>query len=532
MIPCPSLLGTTMRTCFLIMVSVTLLAASALLRATPQEESVKVRLRLIDATTGKAVGGIVRILSEKAGKPLALPGLYDRSRGLDRSAAEAGWHVVPATGAETTLPRGTLRAEAVSGLETAHAQETIDLRKDAPKEIALKVQYLFRPEEQQLVAGNTHLHLRGKVLEEADEYLRQIPAADGLKVLFISYLERDKDDATYITNRYPVGDLKQFDATGVLINNGEEHRHNFKAYGQGYGHVMFLDIKELVKPVSIGSGITGAGFDEPALRDGIDAAHKQGGTVIWCHNTNGYEDVVSALAGRLHALNVFDGSRTGSFEENYYRYLNLGIRLPISTGTDWFMYDFSRVYAKVPGKLTIKSWLEAVKAGRCVATNGPLLSLKVDGREVGDVIDLDKPKTVRIEASGLGRHDLQQLQLILNGKVVKTQPATKEGNHFAARFTHELRIDQPAWLALRIDSKAKNEFDKQLFAHTSPIYVDFAGRRVFDIESATALLRQLEEGHAAIKTQGSFSSPKTGQRVLSLYDESAKELTSQINKRK
>ena len=107
---------------------------------------------------------------------------------------------------------------------------------------------------------------------QADDYLRQLPAADGLKVLFISYLERDKDDRAYVTNSYPVGPLKGFETTGVLVGNGEEHRHNFEAYGQGYGHVMFLDIDRLVKPVSLGPGITGAGDDDRPLRGGIDEA--------------------------------------------------------------------------------------------------------------------------------------------------------------------------------------------------------------------------------------------------------------------
>ncbi len=35
-------------------------------------------------------------------------------------------------------------------------------------------------------------------------------------MLFISYLERHKDDLTYITNRYPVGPVKGFETTGVL----------------------------------------------------------------------------------------------------------------------------------------------------------------------------------------------------------------------------------------------------------------------------------------------------------------------------
>src|SRR5262249_9752474 len=146
---------------------------------------------------------------------------------------------------------------------------------------------------------------------------------------------------------------------------------------------------------------------------------KQGAAVLWCHNTSGYEDVPSALAGRFDALNVFDGSRGGSYEDRYYRYLDIGLRLPISTGTAWFLYDFSRVYARVEGELTIESWLKALKAGRNVATNGPLLRLSVDGKPIGDVLKLDEEKTVRVEAEGVGRHAFERLQLVHNGKVVQ-----------------------------------------------------------------------------------------------------------------
>lgn len=47
----------------------------------------------------------------------------------------------------------------------------------------------------------------------------------------------------------------------------------------------------------------------------------------------------SALAGRFDALNVFDGSRGGTDEERNHRSLDIGLRLPISTGTDRFLSD-------------------------------------------------------------------------------------------------------------------------------------------------------------------------------------------------
>src|SRR5690606_36367703 len=115
-------------------------------------------------------------------------------------------------------------------------------------------------------------------------------------------------------------------------------------------------------------------------------------------------------------------SRRGTFAENYYRYLDVGIPMAISTGTDWFQYDFSRVYAQVEGKLTVPSWLDAVKKGRCQATNSTLLSLKVNGQPIGSTIRLDTPQTVTIEASALGRHDFQKLQFVHNGSVIHVVP--------------------------------------------------------------------------------------------------------------
>ncbi|MSR55549.1 MAG: hypothetical protein EXS09_20035 [Gemmataceae bacterium] len=493
--------------------------------------AVSVELKLLDAGTGKPIAGIVRVFKVFETKPLVLSGLYDRMRGLNKEADRLGWQVVSSSGNTVSLPRTKLRIEAVSGLESNRASREIDLTEKPPKEISLTLTTILHPEKAGLVAGNTHLHLMNLKADDAEEYLKQIPAADRLKVLFLSYLERAKDDATYITNRYPVGDLKQFDVTGVLVNNGEEHRHNFASHGQGYGHVMFLNLKQLYKPVSLGPGITGSGTDDQPLRLGIEDARKQGGTIIWCHNTFGSEDIPNALANRLDALNVFDGSRSGTFEEGYYRYLNLGMRMPISTGTDWFLYDFARVYAKVAGKLTIASWLEALKAGRCQATNGPLLSLTVDGKDIGEVMNLAGPMKVNVELTATGRHDFQRLELVRNGRVIHFAAAKLKDGVWSAKIQQEIRIEEPSWLAGRIESSTKNEFDRQLFAHTSPIYLDFAGKRVFDIEAARNMQKQMEEARDEIRTRGKFNDDASRDKILEIYSEAAKEIAHRINQR-
>jgi hypothetical protein len=294
---------------------------------------------------------------------------------------------------------------------------------------------------------------------------------------------------------------------------------------------MFLDINRLVQPVSLGPGITGAGNDDRPLRDGIDDARRQSGTVIWCHNTFGYEATPNAVTGRLDALNVHDGSRHGSYEDRYYPFLNVGLRVPISTGTDWFLYDFARVYARVPDKLTLANWLAALRAGRCVATNGPLLTLTVDGRDIGDVLNLDKPRTVRIEATGLGRHDFESLQLVCNGKVLATQKAEKSDGGYAARLVREVRLNEPAWFAVRIDAMTKNELGHRLYAHSSPVYVDLAGKRVLDPEAVKTLQRQLGEAREAIAQRGQFSTPAAREKVLSLYTQAEKDLLERLKER-
>jgi hypothetical protein len=514
----------------LALVCASLLAVCGWFSVRGQDEPIARTLRLVDFATKQPRPGIVRLRGAD-GKFVPIRGALPRLLGVKVPAEFDGWHVVPPQGLEIAVPPGRYQGEALAGLETLAGTFEWSVNRNVGDELKVALAPCFDPTKHRLVAGNTHLHLMKITKAQAEQYLRQVPLADNLRVMFISYLERFKDDAGYITNTYPIGALPELSKTGVLMSNGQEHRHNIGGYGEGYGHVMFLGIDKLVKPVSLGPGITGAGFDDRPLRPGIDEARGQGGTIIWCHNAFGTEDVPSAIIGRLDALNVFDGSRRGGFDETYYRFLNIGLRLPISTGTDWFLYDFARVYAKVDGPLTIKSWLDALKAGRNVITNGPLVTLTVDGKECGAVLDLKEPRKLMVVADAVGRHDFTELQLIHNGKVVRTVKAKRDGSPFTARLETELRIDAPGWLAARIDSTTKNELGHVLFAHTSPIHIDYAGKRTFDVASAEALLKQVEDGQALVAGQGKFSSDAAKAQLLRLYDDAAAELRKRLERR-
>src|SRR5262249_23779907 len=146
------------RSFFLGSASLLLVFLCALLGAGP-ERTVKVHVRLVDAATGKDRAGIVRVIPDKETKAMGLHGLLDRFQGLKVPQDIWGWHVLPAAEARLTLPRGKIRLEALSGLETALASKELDLSKDPPQKITIKLDAIFLPEKDNLASGNTHLHL-------------------------------------------------------------------------------------------------------------------------------------------------------------------------------------------------------------------------------------------------------------------------------------------------------------------------------------------------------------------------------------
>ncbi len=492
----------------------------------------RVRITLVDASSGKPVPGVLRARAAGQAKALPLESLLRRGQGLEENKDPAGalypildWYTLPSD-TEITLPRKKILLEAFSGLESELARVDLDLRESAPETVAVPIQFFSQVSQNRWFGGNTHLHLRNLDAEGARRYLSEIPYVDRLDILFISYLERGiwpskprkqaRDDESYITNRYPIGELGRFRSRGPILSNGEEHRNNLPER-TGFGHVMLLGIQELIKPVSIGPQIEGAGSDGTPLQEGILEARRQGGTSIWCHNEYGWEDVPNFVAGNLDGLNLFDGGGERSTYGTWYQYLNAGLRVPASTGTDWFMYDMARAYVQIGGALSTKSWLGALAAGRSFITNGPLLEFEVEGKGVGSVVPLSKPGRVRVAGVAKGRQRFGRLELVQNGKIVGQVEATREEGHFRADLELEVQIDEPSWLALRTEGSGNSYYGWPLFSHTSATYVSIEGRMPRSSEAQNALIQEMENALADIQQKAIFFSAEERERVLGVY---------------
>lgn len=491
------------------------------LRKLPQ---CRVTLRVLEFGGDEPVAANIRVLDVESGKAVPLSGEIHRAN---------NWYSVDA-GAVISLPQMKLTLQAIRGPETERTQVTLDLRGKATFAAEVSIRRFYDAKFRGLRSANTHLHLMNLTHEEALRYLRVVPQCDDLDLVFLSHLRRIPDERTYISNRiveesFAGGSLKRLSRHGALYINGEEHRHNFGRGGEGFGHVMLLDLQKLIRPVSIGPGIMREGTDGLPLQRGIQEARKDGATVVWCHNSFGHEDLPNWLAGLIHAQNIFDGGSHGSYQDTFYRYLNLGMKVPFSTGTDWFVYDFARVYVPLDADMTSEAWLKQLRDGRSFITNGPFLELVAERGNVGDTIALPGPGRLTFMAKGMGRLDYGGLEIVYNGKVVGRAPATREGGYFFTDKHFAVELPEPGWVALRIPLETTdNEFGRPLFAHTSPIYIEMNNKSVFKHEVAEGMLQEIEGSVKRIDEQAVFANKRERASVMDVYAKATSQLQTML----
>jgi len=509
------------------MLGIAMLAAA--LVAQPQATQCQLRLELVDSKTGRPLSGMIQV-RDAQGQLLPLDGLVNRGQGVESPGPIHDWWALPRP--ETMkLPAAKLQLRAVCGLETEVATTTLDLTGQPKAEHKIALHRIADERRDGYLAGNTHLHLMKLSKPQADRYLGEVPLVDGLEIVFLSYLERAGADLDYTSNKYTLDELHRLSHEHLRFGHGQEHRHNFGSHGEGYGHILLLDIPLIIRPVSIGRGIMREGPDSPPLQAGIDQARRAGGKIIWAHNLYGFEDIPNWITGRVHANNIYDGSHRGTYADTYYRYLNIGLRVPFSTGTDWFIYDFSRVYVQSDTALTPTGWLDRLALGKTYITNGPLLRFTVDDQPIGSLIERSQAGMLKVRGSAVGRADFQRLEVVHNGQVIHQSSSRAEAGHFVAECELELPIEKPSWLALRVPPPSQagktvdpgtpgvNDFGAPLFAHTSPIYVRFAGNDVFDADVARGLIDEMRSDWKQIEKQAEFGGDEQRLQVAHVYEE-------------
>ena len=261
-----------------------------------------------------------------------------------------------------------------------------------------------------------------------------------------------------------------------------------------WGHMTLLNLQHLVEPIFTGFLHTTHPWDVPTNADIADHTHDQGGFVNYTHPAMTPSDPyhgpytakelpVDVALGKVDSIDVM-GSNHEANLPLWYRLLNCGFRIPASAGTDCFLNRIAsrlpgsdRVYVHVDSPFTYQRWIDNLKAGRTFVTNGPMFEFRVDDRGPGASIPLSPGTSVRVRATAASQYPLDRIEVVVNGRAVATVQA--QGDRHTIAIDRSIAIAESGWIALRTSGPPHLDHPgPSLFAHTSPVYLDVAGKPV------------------------------------------------------
>ena len=104
-------------------------------------------------------------------------------------------------------------------------------------------------------------------------------------------------------------------------------------------------------------------------------------------------------------------------------------------------------------------------------------------------------------AAATGCEPIGRLELVLNGEVVAESVGS--GDDLRLELEAEVPITRSSWLAVRAFAPQAHNYR---FAHTSPVYVSYAGQPIASADSADYFDSRITELIAAVHRPGWFAS--------------------------
>ncbi|MDE2665460.1 MAG: CehA/McbA family metallohydrolase [Acidobacteriota bacterium] len=398
-------------------------------------------------------------------------------------------------------PAGKIRISIRRGMEYLPIDEELELEAGQTLRRTFGLKRWAHMEREGWHSGDTHIHM----LDPPSALFEM--QAENLRVGHVLVLEHM--GKIYSAEHFR-GELDPISDSRHLVYYNQEYRN------QTLGHVSLLSLKKLVEPISTGGlavpettvyrysylrpsrkGFPRSGQDgwpDALVLDAMRETHRQGGLVNWAHlRPAQLEFPIDMVFGEIDTADILTHTRLPQTLKLWYALLNCGFRLPATAGTDRIGPEepvgHQRVYVKLDGPLTYPGWMEGLRQGRSFVTNGPMVSLSVDGRGPGDTLTLSKPKILRIQARARSLRPFERLEIVVNGKVAASVPAQDQGRR--AELSLEYPADQGLWIAARCMGGSPEEtsiWTHPLFAHANPVYIDYPGRELAEAESGCYLL--------------------------------------------
>jgi len=481
-----------------------------------------VEVEIVDPAAGEPVPGRVRFraadgryLPPLGHRDEVNPGNYEDTGG-DLILGSSTYAYVPGR-FSIELPPGDVEVEAVGGFDRRPYLARIQVV-PTTRRLAIPLERTIDLHAGRWVTADSHVHFLSP-----STALLQAAAED---VDLVNLLATQWGDLFTNVNDLPWGSM--VDPSGRrLVVVGTENRQNV------LGHLALLGAHRPVQPLASGGAPEGrlAGAASVLLADWADRCRAAGGLVVAAHFPLPYAEIAADIvAGKIEAIEtqaMSPGLDDPAVLE-WYRFLNLGYRLPIVAGTDKMSAEvpigavrtYSHLLADRP--MTFDAWADSVRAGRTFVTSGPVLELKVDGHEPGDVIPMGSAGRLEAEVRVRAAQPvISDLELIVNGRVAAAVQARAGATELSLHESVE--ISAGAWIAAR--SRSTNEiqsaFTTSMAAHTSPVYVEVLDRPLVPEAEDVAVVEQIISGARTwVAELAAVVDPAERSRMVSFLDAS------------
>ncbi|MCP5114804.1 MAG: CehA/McbA family metallohydrolase, partial [bacterium] len=308
---------------------------------------------------------------------------------------------------EVELPEGEIAVKAVHGLEYDVHESKFEISSAGKDTLAIPLKRWSDIQQRGWMAGDTHIHFPNPRTAMTEM------KAEGLNVTNLLVLKggvgdgERPGDGTFKNVEHFDGKLSPLSTGKHFLYANEEFRNHF------LGHLIFLDLKRLIWPVSTGELPENGwgGYALPTHADAAELARRQGALVIWAHfpYPNG-ECPVDVALGKIDAFDILTtgdpfqlhptlqriyrmyGPRVYDMApiDLYYAYLNCGFRIRATSGSDKMSTKVpmgsARTYVDVGPNRNYPGWIEGIRQGRTFISTGPMIEISVDGKGPGEEI--------------------------------------------------------------------------------------------------------------------------------------------------
>ncbi len=454
--------------------------------------------------------------------------------GFDRELSRYELQYFHSSGqSQLELPEGTYSIKVWRGPEHRIEQQTVQVKADTRTAIRIVSRPLDLPRVwNKMVSADVHVHMNygGRYLNTPARMVEQARAED-LDMVFNLLVNKEQriPDITHFSGKPDPASSPE-----VILAHSQEYHTSF------WGHLGLLGLDDhFLLPGYVAYPDTGTASLWPSNGHVADLAHAQGALVGYVHPFNTLPDPardarlthslpVDVALGKVDFFEVVAFSDPLVTAEVWHRLLNCGFRVSAAGGTDAMANYASyrgpvgqnRVYVEpAPGAgdlpATTAAWLQGLKEGRSVATNGPLVYLSVNDSGPGSEVSLAQAGPVRVKGFLRSNTPVDNLEILRNGEVI--QRIQLEGDAMSADFELKLDVSESSWILVRAWNKqaTPDVLDLYPYGTTNPVFVVVDEKPIVSARDADYFIAWIDRVLEAAETHPGYNNDTEREAIVS-----------------